>query len=134
MRRGTTARPARDPRAERGMSMTAVMAVMGVAVFLGLFAFKAAPAYFENLTVKSVVADAVADEELMRSPKSKVYRQIDAQYGMNNLWGMKAKDTVELKRAKNGGYDVRVNYERREPLFANIDLVMHFDQPMTGQE
>ena len=125
MRTTTTA------RAQRGMSMIGAMALAAVAVFLGLFAFKAGPAYFENLTVKSIVEDAAADAELMGASRSKVYRQLNAQYSMNNLWDMKAEDTVELKRSK-GGYDLRVNYEKRENLFANIDLVMRFDQPMGG--
>ena len=143
MRRGTraTARPVRParsarsarpagPGAQRGLSTIGVLVLMSVAVFLGLFALKAGPVYFENLTVKKIVADTVADRDLMRSSRSKVYEQLNAQYGINNLWGLKAEDTVELKRDGDRGYVARVNYEKRENLFANIDLVMRFDQPL----
>ena len=122
------ARRGAAPGTERGLSTTAVLAIMGVAVFIGLFAIKAGPVYFENLTVKKIVADAAADDELMRSSRSRVYEQLNAQYRMNNLWDMKAEETVELKRDGDRGYVARVNYERRETLFANIDLVMSFDQ------
>ena len=122
--------PGAGPGTQRGLSTIGVLAIMGVAVFLGLFAIKAGPVYFENLTVKKIVADTVADEDLMRSSRSKVYEQLNAQYGMNNLWGLKAEDTVELKRDGDRGYVARVNYEKRETLFANIDLVMRFDQPL----
>ena len=124
--RARTPRRGRGPRGERGMSMTAIMAIMAVSVFIGMFAIKAGPAYFENMTVQSIVEDAAADDELMRGSRSKVYKQINAQYGMNNLWDMKAEDTVELKK-DGSGYVLRVAYEKREPLFGNIDLVMRFD-------
>ena len=117
----------RGPHRQRGMSMTAIMAIMGVAIFIGLFAIKAGPAFFENMTVQSIVEDTAADENLMRGSRSKVYQQLNTQYRMNNLWDMKAEDTVTLKKS-GGGYVMRVNYEKRENLFANIDLVMRFDR------
>ena len=115
-------------RRERGMSMTAFMALSGVAAFVGLFAIKAGPVYFENMTVRTIVDEAAADPKLMSSPRSKVYEQINTQYRLNNLWGMKAEDTVTLRKDGDRGYVLRVAYEKREPLFANIDLVMSFDE------
>ena len=121
------------PGRQRGMSMTAIMAIMGVTVFLGLFAVKAGPAYFENMTVKSIAETVASDEALMRGSRSKVYKQLNTQYSFNNLWDMKAEDTIDLKKDGRDGYKVRINYEKRETLFGNIDLVMRFDQEMTGE-
>lgn len=113
---------------QRGMSMTAIMAVTGVSIFIGLFAIKAGPAYMENMTVRSIADDTAANGELMNGSRSKVYRQLNAQYRMNNLWDLDAEDTVDLKKDGERGYVMTVAYERRENLFANIDLVMRFDE------
>ena len=118
----------RGPSTQRGVSMIAIMVIIAVAVFIGLFAIKAGPAYLEHETLKSVVETAAADEALMRSPRTKVYEQLNRQYNFNNLWDLTAEDTVELERDGRTGYSMRVNYEKRENLFANIDLVMRFDR------
>lgn len=115
------------PSRMRGMSMTMIMLVMGVAIFFGMFAIKAGPVYMENLTVKSIIESTVADEELMRSSKSRVIVQLNQQFRMNNLWDLSAEDVVQVKKNSKGpGYELVLDYERRENLFGNIDLVMYF--------
>ena len=114
--------------AQRGMSMTMIMIIMGVAMFFGLFAFKTGPAYFENWTVSKIANDVAANPDLMRAPKSKIYQSIQEQYRHNNLWDLKAEETIVLKKDGKRGYLVTVDYEKRENLFSNIDLVMRFEK------
>ena len=124
-------RPA--PRArQRGMSTIGVIAVVGVAIFLGLFAIKVGPAYMEHMTISKIIEDKAADESLMRQPRSKVYASINQAYRTNNLWDMRAEDTVKLKKDGAKGYLMTVNYEKRANLFANIDLVTVFGAPETA--
>jgi len=113
---------------QRGMSMTVVMLIMATAIFFGLFAFKAGPAYFENWTVSKIADDIASNPELMRAPKSKIYQSIQDQYRHNNLWDLKAEETIVLKKDGKRGYLVTVDYEKRENLFSNIDLVMRFEK------
>lgn len=124
--------PARSRRrdaaiaSQRGMSTIALLAVLGVAVFVGLFAIKVGPAYFENMTIDKIVEDKASDARLMKAPRSKVYAALNQAYRMNNLWDMKAEDTVTLKRDGKHGYTMTVQYEKRANLFGNIDLVTVF--------
>ena len=131
--RGAATGRATGPARQRGMSMTGVMAIMGVSIFLGLFAIKAGPSYMENMTVQTIVGDTAENADLMRSSRTKVYQQLNAQYRMNNLWDLKAEDTIVLTKAKSG-YVMNVAYEKRENLFANIDLVMRFDDTAGDDE
>lgn len=108
--------------------MTMVMLIMSVAIFLGLFVAKAGPAYFENWTVTKIADDIASNAELMRAPKSRIYSSIQEQYRHNNLWDLKAEDTITLKKDGKRGYLVTVDYEKRENLFSNIDLVMRFEK------
>jgi len=113
-------------RAQRGISMTVVMVLLAVAIFFATFAFKAGPAYFENWTVLKVVDSVTSDETLMRGTRKGVYKQLNPQFGHNNLWTLKAEDIVTLKKEGNS-YLASVKYEKRETLLSNIDLVMSFD-------
>jgi len=114
--------------AQRGLSMPGVLAIVAAALFIGTFAIKVGPAYLENMTINKIVSDKAADTELMRSPRSKVYSAIDRAYDMNNLHGMKAEDTIELKKHADQGYVMTVKYEKRANLFSNIDVVTRFER------
>ena len=116
---------------QRGLSMTALMAILGVAIFMGTFAFKVGPHYFENLTINKIVSDKMEDDSLRNAPRSKIYSALNQAYGMNNLYGMRAEDTVEIKKDKAGGYFMKVNYEKRANLFSNIDVVTRFEKEVT---
>jgi len=114
------------------MSMTALLALMGVTVFIGLFVLKVGPAYFENMTVAKIVEDKSADESLMRGPRNKIYASRNQAYRTNSLYSLKAEDTIRLKRDAERGHVMKVAYERRSTLFANIDVVTVFGEPATG--
>ena len=127
------ARLARRPlrSRQRGLSMLSVMAIIGVALFLGTFAVKVGPAYFEKMTIDKIVSDKMEDDALKSGPRSKIYAALNRAYDMNNLRGLKAEDTITLKKAKDGGYTMSVSYEKRATLFANIDVVTRFDDAAT---
>jgi hypothetical protein len=114
-------------RLQHGMGMTTVMVIISVALFLGLFAFKVGPNYLENWTVNQVVEEVSAKTDVLKKPRSKVYAQLNKAYRQNNLWDLKAEDTIELKKNKKTGYTLIVKYEKRTNLFANIDVVTTFD-------
>ncbi len=113
---------------QRGASVIAILFMISVAVFLGLFAIKVGPAYFENMTVSKIARDTAANAELMHKPKSVVYESIAKAYRMNNLWDLKPDETIELVKDGRRGYVVSVNYEKRSKFFANIDVVTVFDK------
>lgn len=121
-----TGRSAALANRQRGMSMSMLLVVMSVVVFLATFAFKAGPAYFENWTVNKVIEQVAADEQVMRGSRKAVYKQMNTMLSHNNVWTLKAEDIVTLTKQDNG-YVASIDYERRENLFSNIDLVMRFN-------
>ena len=116
---------------QRGLSMPVILVVMGIVIFIGTFAFKVGPHYLENLTVNKIVENKMADDSLRNAPRKKIYSALNQAYGLNNLHGMRAEDTVEIKKDKAGGYFMKVNYEKRANLFSNIDVVTRFEKEVT---
>lgn len=116
---------------QRGMGMLSMLVILSVAIFLGLFAFKVGPNFFENWTVSKIASDVAGNPELLKQPRSKVYAHINQAYRTNNLWDLKAEETIKLKKDGNRGYIVTVQYEKRENLFSNIDLVTRFDKEVS---
>lgn len=114
-------------RHQQGLGVTAVFLILSVSVFLGLFALKVGPHYFENWTVSKIAEDVSTNQELLSQPKSKVYNYINQAYRTNNLWDLKAEDTIKLERDGQRGFIVSVQYEKRANLIHNIDLITRFD-------
>jgi len=111
---------------QAGMSFLGIMLLVAVALFIGLFALKVVPSYIEFMTVSTIVEDTQTNAELMKSPKSKVMDSINAAYRQNNLWDLKAEDTIVLTKDRTMGYKVAVDYEKRANLFSNIYVVTEF--------
>ena len=109
------------------MGMLSIFCIIAVALFIGMFAFKVAPHYMENWTVSKIASDVASNPELLQQPRSKVYSYIQQAYGMNNLWELKPEETIKLKKNGNKGYVVTVQYEKRDTLISNIDVVTSFD-------
>lgn len=114
------------PGKQAGLSFIGVFALIAVSLFIGLFAFKVGPSYFEYMTVKKVIEDTQANTDLLRGPKSKVLAHIGQAYRTNNLWDLKPEDTVTLQKDSKRGYVITVDYEKRANLFSNIDVVTAF--------
>ncbi|MFK7857839.1 MAG: DUF4845 domain-containing protein [Granulosicoccus sp.] len=119
-------------RRQAGLSVTGFMIILSVCAFLGLFALKVVPHYFENWTVSEIADGLVAKPEVLKQSRSKVYQYIDTAFQQNNLWDLKPKDTFQLTPSKEHGYIVSVKYERRTNLLRNIDLVTTFDKSHNG--
>ncbi|MGQ7846275.1 DUF4845 domain-containing protein [Granulosicoccus sp. 3-233] len=116
---------------QRGMGMLSIFAIIAVTVFIGLFAIKVGPNYMENWTVSKIASDVASNPDLLRQPRSKVYSYINQAYRTNSLWDLKPEETIKLKKDGKRGYIVSVQYEKRDKLFSNIDLVTSFDKEAT---
>lgn len=117
---------------QRGMGMLSVFAIIAVCIFLGLFAFKVGPNYMENWTVSKIAKDVASNPDLLKQPRSKVYSYINQAYRTNSLWDLKPEETIKLKKDGKRGYVVMVQYEKRDNLFSNIDLITSFDEEVSS--
>ncbi len=119
---------------QKGMSLTAVLLLLMVVAFLGMFAFKVIPSHLEYLTVKSIGQDIADNEELMKQPKSKVMQALQQGFRANSLWELKAEESFVLAKDAKRGYVVSVDYEKRNNLFSNIDVVSRFNHVFNNED
>jgi len=128
-RRGSAQRHHR----QAGVTFVTLMLIASVAIFFGLFGFKVGPAYFEYLTVKTVVEETAQQTDLLRGPKAKIYDRIDRGFATNNLWGAKATERITMVKDKTKGAILTIDYENRANLFGNIYVVTKFEH-VAGQD
>ncbi|MFT6303838.1 MAG: hypothetical protein ACI9XK_004161 [Granulosicoccus sp.] len=117
------------PQRQHGIGMVTVFVMLAIGIFLGIFAIKVVPQYIENWTVQSIVQDAVNDPDLLKQTKGRIYTHLNKAYRQNNLWDLKAEDSITLEKlGRDKGYKLLVKYERRANFIHNIYLVTAFEE------
>jgi hypothetical protein len=110
---------------QRGLSMIGWLAVL-VLIAAGIsLTLKLLPHYIDFRTMQSVLRGLPANEVHTMS-RPALFESIDRRFTINNLREFKIRDIIEVERSRDATVLV-VNYERREHLFFNIDVVINFN-------
>lgn len=113
-------------RRQRGMTMWAMLGVLIVVGFVLLVAVRLTPVYLNHWSVVSV-AESVQQDTDRDDPMSEVWEKVRVRFGLNNLRSLEPREVMNIRR-RDGGLEIRVNYEQRRPLMANVELVVTFDR------
>lgn len=112
-------------RKQRGMGMLAWLLVLIIAGFFMLCAFKIIPMYAENRYVvaglKVLVEPGSTLEEMTTA---EIKAKMDKFYTINGVRTKGPQNIVVERDAKR--VIVKIDYETRENLFSNVDVVVSF--------
>jgi hypothetical protein len=112
----------RSPYRQRGMSMPALVALLAVAGFVMLCAFKIVPLYAENRYIVSALKSlATTEQELVAMSNAQIRQKLNNFYMVNNVRSDAAQH-LEIERSPRGVV-VKVDYEARARLFDDAPLV-----------
>ncbi len=112
-------------RKQSGMTMIGFLITMAVIILFIYCGMKIIPMYTEFYSVKQALAGMANEPDLASAPKDKIRvlfkRRLDMSYA-NTVLKM---DPLKIEATDNG-YMLSVDYERREELIANLDVVGKF--------
>jgi hypothetical protein len=97
-------------------------------VFVALFltvGLKVGPLYMDNSVVNSLADELVADGTADRLRVDEIKQRFADALRLNSIYDFQLSD-IEVARA-GGRTAIRIAYERRIPLLANLDIVAVFD-------
>lgn len=119
---------------QRGITFLGFLIVLAMIVFTGYIGMKLFPMYQEYFNVVSALK-AVAQEPGIadRSP-AKVREALERHFYISYIDSVK-RENVTIQKRK--GYTIQVQYEVRETLLGNLDVVASFDKTIdlnTGDE
>lgn len=111
---------------EQGASILAILIVIMVAGVFFTVGFKLYTPYWDHLTIKSVVEDISLDQEELKKPLADIRRDIQRRFLINQV---KLQDREDLKlKLEEGIIYFDLKYERRVPMFYNVDAVVKFEE------
>lgn len=111
---------------QKGMTAIGWLLVMGLIAFFTLITLRLVPAYLEFAKVTSVLESLQNEPGITRKTRGEIIQMITKRFDVNDVYQVDAKQ-VKIKKEK-GVLTVSINYERREHLVANVDVVTTFDK------
>ena len=114
---------------QRGGSLIGVVLIIGVVIFIGGFLLKLIPAYMQHSTVSSIMQGMAEEDGLSQQSPGQLRRLLDRRLGVNGIYEF---DMNQFQfRKVSEGMEISVQYEVRNNLVANVDLLVTFEEQVT---
>ncbi len=114
------------PRRQRGMAMIQWLILVLIVGGTATMAIRTVPHYIDFYTMVSVV-EALPKNEVHVMSKQKIRDSLKKRFKINNIREFDLNKIVAIER-KRGATAVTLEYEIREHLFYNIDVVLSFNK------
>jgi translation initiation factor RLI1 len=114
------------PRRQRGMAMIQWMLLVLIVGGTATVAIRTIPHYIDFYTMVSVV-EALPKNQVHVMSKQKIRDSLRKRFKINNIRDVDIAKVVGIER-KRGATALTLDYEVREHLFYNIDLIMSFSK------
>jgi hypothetical protein len=121
----------RRPAAQVGMSFLGILVVVIVVVSAMTLVMKLGPHYIDFYAVKSVIEDLPA-QKVHEMSRQEILESLQKRFKVNNLRDFKVVDILKIERGRDETV-LQVDYEQREHLVANVDIVLSFSEQFTYQ-
>jgi hypothetical protein len=113
------------PDLQRGFSKFGLLMMLVLLVSGLTFGLKILPVYLDHNFVKGVAEDLIADGRAATLTQGEIREEIANGLRVNNVRDFNL-NSVTLER-ENAEPVLVIEYERRVPLVANIDVIISFD-------
>ncbi len=111
---------------QKGMTAIGWLLVLGLIAFFTLITLRLVPAYLEFSKVTSVLESLQDEPGITRKTRGEIFSLISKRFDVNDVYQVEAKQ-VKITKDK-GVLKVSINYEHREHLVGNVDVVTTFDK------
>jgi len=123
--------PAGRLSVQAGMSFLGILLVVAIVGSAVTLVLKLGPHYIDFYTVKSVIED-LPDQKVHEMSRRDIQESLQKRFKVNNLRDFKVVDILKIERGRDET-TLLVNYEQREHLVSNVDIVLAFKEQYTYQ-
>jgi hypothetical protein len=114
-----------------GMSGLGMVSTVAIVIVFVVLTLRLAPHYIDFQTLRAVMDD-LPGPQVHEMEKRAILETLEKRFKINNLRSFTARDVVTIDRNK-GGTTISVDYEIREPLLFNADIVLVFKETYSYQ-
>jgi hypothetical protein len=119
-------------KAQRGLGLWGWIFVLGVIGFTAMITLQLVPIYLAELSIQKVVKQTANDPANSSAPIQTLRKNMQTRWDVEGITTLTVNDVTLEKYG--AGRALAYDYEARAELFANISLVVSFEQkfPMPG--
>ncbi|WNW11558.1 DUF4845 domain-containing protein [Pseudomonas sp. DTU_2021_1001937_2_SI_NGA_ILE_001] len=114
-------------RRQKGMSLIGLLLLLGAIGLVITLAVKMIPHYMDYFSIKQSIQLAGHNQALGVDTVDDFYSYVGKNMQVNNIRDVDLKKALTV-RSEDGKFLAHLNYEQREHLFFNVDLIMTFDE------
>ncbi|RRV14697.1 DUF4845 domain-containing protein [Pseudomonas saudiphocaensis] len=114
-------------RSQKGLSMLSWIVMLALVAFVASTAFKMLPHYFDYMSMDKIISGVESDKATEVRSVRDFYTHVSRGMDVNGIRGLDLKEALKVEIVNNE-FRVHLNYEKREPLIRNLDLVANFDK------
>ena len=112
-------------RRQTGVSMLGVLIILLLLSFFLSVSIRLLPVWLEGRSVRSAI-EGVVEASSPSDPIRDITKRIESTFNTNRIEGIKPKD-ITIYRDEGKVY-IEANYEKRTPLFKNVDAILIFNE------
>ena len=114
-------------RSQKGMSLLSWMVMLAVVAFLASAVFKMVPHYLDYMSMKKIITSVETDKAADTRTVGDFYTHVSKGMSVNSIRDLDLEKSLKVT-IENNEFRAHLQYERREALIENLDLVARFGQ------
>jgi hypothetical protein len=111
---------------QRGLTFISIALILGLIAFFTLLILKIAPIYINHSRVVNALAAVEATTDITTKTKQEIKTSLEKRFDMNYVEHVKPEDIKII--AQPGYVSVNIDYERVEPIFGNLSVLVEFHE------
>lgn len=109
---------------QRGLSYTGWLFAIAVVASIGVMAFRIIPVYLQHATVLTIIETLQTEPDIGRKSRAEIRSILSKRFDMNSVTSVSAQDVAITK--KKDHMFIELNYEVKEPVIHNMEILMTF--------
>ena len=114
-------------RSQKGLSMLSWIVMLALVAFIASTAFKMMPHYFDYMSMDKIISGVESDKSMEIRTVRDFYSHVRKGMVVNGIRDLNLEEALKVV-IENNEFKVHLDYEKREPLIRNLDLVANFDK------
>jgi len=110
---------------QQGVSLTGLIMVAFVLIFVAILGMKLVPAYLHSQQISQIFKDISRDSMMLNAPAKDIKESFSKRANINYITDMSPED-IDINK-EDGKLILSANYFVKIPLVANITLLLEFN-------
>ena len=113
-------------KSQKGMSLFGVLLGLAVLAFVATTGMKLVPHYMDYWSLKKSIESVATDKSTEINTVGEFYSHVSRGMQVNNIRDLDLNKVLSVTEEGNV-FRAHLQYEKREPLIQNLDVVVKFD-------